>query len=82
MRLVQFHDKAVEPPGDARSEAWFIYHLGHRLKELYAGSSEPRDQGFLALTWDYATDGPRPATRDRRRSWRRSTAGRWPTASR
>src|SRR3954453_12141096 len=58
MRLVQYHDKAVDPPGDARSEAHFVYHLGRRLKELYAGSTNPRDQGFLALTWDYRTEGP------------------------
>ena len=57
MRLVQFHDKAVEPPGDARSEAWFLYHLGRRLKELYADSQELRDKGFLALTWDYGSEG-------------------------
>ncbi len=58
MRLVQFHDKAVEPPGDARSEAWFMYDLGRRLKALYADSTDPRDRGFLALTWDYPTAGP------------------------
>ena len=27
-RLIQWHDKAVDPPGDARSDAWFVYHLG------------------------------------------------------
>ena len=26
-RLVQWHDKAVDPPGDARSDLWFMYHL-------------------------------------------------------
>ncbi len=57
MRLVQYHDKAVEPPGDARSEAWFMYHLGKRLKELYADSTAERDRGFQALTWDYPTEG-------------------------
>jgi formate dehydrogenase major subunit len=57
MRLVQFHDKAVEPPGDARSEAWFIYHLGRRLKALYATSDDPRDRAIQALTWDYLTHG-------------------------
>lgn len=57
MRVVQFHDKAVDPPGDARSESWFVYHLGRRLRELYAGSTDPRDRGLLALTWDYPTEG-------------------------
>jgi formate dehydrogenase major subunit len=52
-RLVQWHDKAVDPPGDARSDIWFTVHLGRRLKQLYAASTNPRDQGFNALTWDY-----------------------------
>jgi formate dehydrogenase major subunit len=34
-RLIQWHDKAVEPPGDARSDLWFMYHLGQRLKAMY-----------------------------------------------
>ena len=32
-RLLQWHDKAVEPPGDARSELWFFYDLGQRIRE-------------------------------------------------
>ncbi|MDQ4043419.1 MAG: molybdopterin-dependent oxidoreductase [Actinomycetota bacterium] len=31
-RMLQWHDKAVEPPGDARSDAWFVFHLGRRIK--------------------------------------------------
>jgi formate dehydrogenase major subunit len=58
MRLVQYHDKAVEPPGDARSEAHFVYHLGRRLKELYADSPLHRDRPIRDLTWDYSTRGP------------------------
>jgi formate dehydrogenase major subunit len=52
-RLVQWHDKAVDPPGDARSDLWFTVHLGLRLKRLYAGSREERDWPIAALTWDY-----------------------------
>jgi formate dehydrogenase major subunit len=58
MRLVQYHDKAVEPPGDARSEAHFLYHLGRRLKELYADSTHERDRPIQALAWEYPTRGP------------------------
>ena len=57
-RLTQWHDKAVDPPADARSDAWFVYHLGARLRELYRGSTEPRDRALLDLTWDYPTVGP------------------------
>jgi formate dehydrogenase major subunit len=57
-RLIQWHDKVVDPPGDARSDLWFYYHLGRRLKELYADSTAPRDEPINNLTWDYPTTGP------------------------
>ncbi|HZS83562.1 MAG TPA: formate dehydrogenase [Stellaceae bacterium] len=52
-RLIQWHDKVVDAPGDSRSESWFIFQLGRRLKQLYAGSGEAKDAGLQALTWDY-----------------------------
>ena len=52
-RLVQWHEQAADPPGDARSDIWFTYHLGRRLKELYADSKEKRDRPIQALVWDY-----------------------------
>jgi len=58
-RMVQWHDKAVEPPDDARSDAWFVFHLGRRLKELYKDSSQPRNELIKAMTWDYPTEGER-----------------------
>src|SRR5262249_27345902 len=57
-RMLQWHDKAVDPPEDCRSDTWFLYDLGKRLKALYAGSTAPRDQGLLNLTWDYDRDQP------------------------
>jgi len=56
-RLLQWRHKAMEPPGDARSELHFFFHLGKRLRTLYAGSTEPRDRALLDLTWDYPTEG-------------------------
>ena len=58
-RLVQWHDAVLEPPGDSRSDLWFIYHLGKRLKQLYAHSTEPRDAAIQALTWTYPERGKR-----------------------
>ncbi len=58
-RLIQWHDKVVDGPGDSRSELWFMYHLGRRLKELYAESAEPRDAPIQNLTLDYPTEGER-----------------------
>jgi formate dehydrogenase major subunit len=52
-RLVQWHEKAVDPPGDARSDLWFTYHLGRRLKDLYRRESGPFPEPIDALVWDY-----------------------------
>ncbi|OGK79836.1 MAG: formate dehydrogenase-N subunit alpha [Candidatus Rokubacteria bacterium GWA2_73_35] len=58
-RWLQWKWKAVEPPGDARSDAWFANQLAVRLKKLYADSKAPKDQPVLALTWGYgASDEP------------------------
>jgi formate dehydrogenase major subunit len=52
-RLVQWHHKAADPPADARSDLWFTFHLGRRLKELYRDSRLERDRPMQALVWDY-----------------------------
>jgi formate dehydrogenase major subunit len=57
-RLIQWHDKVVEPPGDCRSETWFFYHLGRRLKAMYADSTDPKDDPIKHLAWDYPASGP------------------------
>jgi formate dehydrogenase major subunit len=62
-RLLQWRDKAVDPSGDARSDLWFVYHLGKRLKQLYADSAEPRDRPMQALTWDYENATPEAGSR-------------------
>ncbi|HWI44600.1 MAG TPA: molybdopterin dinucleotide binding domain-containing protein, partial [Rubrobacter sp.] len=58
-RMLQWHDKSVEPPGDARSDAWFLFHLGRRIKDLYKRSRKKRDALIRAMTWDYPTEGER-----------------------
>jgi len=58
-RLLQYHNQAVEPPGDATSEISFIYHLGRRLKDKAAREPIPRNAPLNALTWDYSTHGPK-----------------------
>jgi formate dehydrogenase major subunit len=52
-RILQWHSKGADPPGDCRSDAWFTYQLGLRLKKLYCHSSLTRDQGIRNLVWDY-----------------------------
>jgi formate dehydrogenase major subunit len=56
-RLLQWHSKAVDPPGDCRSELWFVHHLFRRVRERLAGSEEPRDRAVLDLSWDYPLVG-------------------------
>ena len=56
-RLLQYRNMAVAPPGDARSETWFMYHLGRRLKEKAKRDRRPRNAGLNALTWNYSTHG-------------------------
>jgi len=56
-RLLQWHHKAVEPKGDCRSDLWFAFHLGRRIREKLADSTDTRDRPILGLTWDYPTTG-------------------------
>jgi formate dehydrogenase major subunit len=56
-RMLQWHHKALDPPGDARSDLWFAYHLGKRLRAKLAGSGAERDRLLRSLTWDYPESG-------------------------
>jgi formate dehydrogenase major subunit len=56
-RQLQWHHKACEPPGEARSELHWIYHLGKRIREKLSGSEDPKDRPILDLTWDYPLQG-------------------------
>jgi formate dehydrogenase major subunit len=68
-RMLQWHHQAVEPAGDARSDLWFAYHLGRRIRAKLApgglGGVPPEgtvademDRPVLDLTWDYPVEGP------------------------
>jgi formate dehydrogenase major subunit len=63
-RMLQWREKAVEPKGDQRSELSFFYHLGRRLKDRLAASTDPRDEPVQKLAWDYAVDGDEPSAED------------------
>ncbi len=72
-RMLQWHHTAVEPAGDARSDLWFTYHLGRRIREKLAAADHAKaeaaetvlgeaqalemDRPILDLTWDYPTKG-------------------------
>jgi formate dehydrogenase major subunit len=55
-RMLQWRDKAVEPPGDCRSELQFYVELGNRIREKLAGSTDEMDRPLLDLAWDYPFD--------------------------
>src|SRR5688500_2549 len=52
-RMLQWHFKAADAPGDCKTDTWFYYHLGKRLKQAYANSAAARDQGWKNTVWDY-----------------------------
>jgi formate dehydrogenase major subunit len=52
-RMLQWHHKALEPPGEARSDLWFVYHLGKLIRRKLAASTGERDRPVQHLTWDY-----------------------------
>jgi formate dehydrogenase major subunit len=54
-RLLQWRDRALDPPGDARSELWFMNELGRRVKKHYAGSARSRDWPIRNLAWEHGS---------------------------
>ncbi|MGI8863279.1 MAG: formate dehydrogenase [Solirubrobacteraceae bacterium] len=56
-RMVQWHHKAQEPQEEQRSDLWFMYHLGNRIRERLRDSEDEADRPVLDLTWDYPTEG-------------------------
>jgi formate dehydrogenase major subunit len=57
-RTIQYHKKAADPPGDSRSDLFFWYDLGLRLKKLYAAGrpGAKNVEGIKNMTLDYAPD--------------------------
>jgi formate dehydrogenase major subunit len=60
-RLLQWHHAAVEPAGDARSDLWFTYHLGRRVRQKLSRGGEGRS----SLQADTATATEETAEMDR-----------------
>jgi formate dehydrogenase major subunit len=55
-RMLQWRQKAVNPPGDARSEGWFMHQLALRLIAKAKQSTDPLDEPLRALDWWYPED--------------------------
>lgn len=54
-RLLQWREKALDPPGDCRSDLWFYYHLGKLIRQRLGG--DRIDRPVMELTWDYPEEG-------------------------
>ena len=57
-RTIQYHHKAADPVGDSRSDLFFWYDLGKRLKKFYA-ANRPNAKNYAAIknmTLDYDSD--------------------------
>jgi len=55
-RLLQWRQKAVDPPGECRSDAWFVHQLALRLIARAKASDDPIDEPLRALDWWYPQD--------------------------
>jgi formate dehydrogenase major subunit len=55
-RWVQWRWKAVDPPGQAREDAWILNQLMLRLRTRYADKGGPAPDGVLKLTWAYGSE--------------------------
>lgn len=58
-RWIQWRYKAVEPPGDAKSDVYYVNRLALQLKELYSKDREARfREPIIHLNWNYGKDEP------------------------
>jgi formate dehydrogenase major subunit len=56
-RLVQWRNAAVGPPGQARTDLEVFDEVFRRVRELYRGSADPKDQPILEAAWSYPAEG-------------------------
>ncbi len=52
-RWAQWRYKAVEPPGEAKADAWIINQIMLRLRQLYAEDAGPNPEPILNVAWNY-----------------------------
>ena len=52
-RLIQWRPKVAEPPGEAKEDIWILDRIYRAVRELYRGSTDPKDRPILDLNWDY-----------------------------
>jgi len=60
-RLVQWRYKAVDPPGEARSDLEIFNQLFRRIRDMYRKSTQAKDDILKQATWDYEGSGTNQA---------------------
>jgi formate dehydrogenase major subunit len=55
-RMLQWRQTAVKPPGDCRSDEWFMHQLAIRLIAKAEQSNDPIDEPLRNLDWWYPED--------------------------
>lgn len=55
-RVAQYRWKAVEPPGDAKSDAWMMHQIMKAVKELYKAEGGKGKECVTELFWAYEED--------------------------
>lgn len=62
-RWLQWHWKAADPPGEAKSDIWIMSAIFRRIRELYGKEGGAFPDPILNLTWPY-TDPDEPDPED------------------
>ncbi len=58
-RRIQWRPRVAVRPGEAKTDIWILDRLAKSLKQLYRGSTDPKDRPILDLVWYYGDD-PEP----------------------
>ena len=57
-RLIQWKEAALKPLNDVHPDLDMLDHIFKKVRALYAGSTDPKDEPILKANWDY---GPHEA---------------------
>ncbi len=52
-RVIKWHWKALDPPGDAKDEFWIVANFFMKLRELYQKEGGAFPDPILKLTWNF-----------------------------
>ncbi len=60
-RVIQWKDVALEPLNESLPDLDIIDHIFVKLRELYEGSTDPKDAPILKARWDYDDEHGEPS---------------------